>query len=177
MWFFDFLTGFFLALPQSGLPNHRGLWGTKRNILSPGMTQAAQKSHCDPRRPLRSLAGVLRRRPRPWRPGASPAQGLCLPRKSGPRCHGAQDRPASRSVNNTPERQPRANLRLNEATGSLGCCETAAGRAAGTGLRAQGLLHSEPRGWPSSLSAGEHATGPCYGQAASPWRAGWGAAE
>lgn len=25
MWFFDFFKGFFLAKPQSSLPNHRGL--------------------------------------------------------------------------------------------------------------------------------------------------------
>lgn len=49
--FFDFLKSFFLAVPQSSLPNHRGLCGTKRNILSPGMTQSSQKSHCDQERP------------------------------------------------------------------------------------------------------------------------------
>lgn len=171
MWFFDFLTGFFLALPQSGLPNHRGLWGTKRNILSPGMTQAAQKSHCDPRRLLRSLAGVLRRRPRPWRPGASSAQGLCRPPKSGPRCHGAQDRTVSQSVDNTPERQPRANLRWMRPRAHWAAARQQRAGRQGQGCGPRGCC-TVSRGWPSSLSAGEHATSPCYGQAASPWRAG-----
>nr|KAF6433762.1 hypothetical protein HJG59_008832 [Molossus molossus] len=95
------------------------------------MTQSAQKSHCDQRRPHGGSCGH-------WLGFCAGAQALkavslscagpCLPRKSSPRCHGAQDRPVGWSIDNTQERQPHANPGLDEDTGSWAAREKRAGR-------------------------------------------------